>query len=147
MREIDALKMLKICTKVYEIMRYHHNLKSKWKIIKRLMSFTINSYICRNVITLKKGLHQIDMKSQIWYAVNKIYMIWELWYCITFWLDLALRAWSYILRIHLSLFFVIWYWSSSQFYNIVDVNYIFSKLLDLFMISNEKGISIYLKLY
>ena len=46
----------------------------------------------------------------------------------------ALRARFYILHIHLSLFLVIWYRSSSQFYNIVDVNYIFSKLLNLFVI-------------
>ena len=56
-------------------------------------------------------------------------------------------AQSYILRIDLSLFLVIWYWSKSQVYNIVDVNYIFSKLLNLFSISNEKGNSIYLRLY
>ena len=30
--------------------------------------------------------------------------------------------------------------SSSQFYKILDVNYIFSKLLNLFLISNEKEI-------
>ena len=59
----------------------------------------------------------------------------------------ALRARSYILYIHLSLFLVIWYWNWSQFYNIVDVNYIFLKLLNLFLILNEKGNSIYLRLY
>ena len=32
-------------------------------------------------------------------------------------------------------------------FNIVDVNYIFSKLLNLFLISNKKGNSIYLRLY
>ena len=54
---------------------------------------------------------------------------------------------SYILRIHITLFLIIWYWSSSQFYNIVDVNYIFTKLLNC-LISNEKGNSIiYLRLY
>ena len=40
-----------------------------------------------------------------------------------------------------------WYWSSNQFYNIENVNYIFSKLLNWFLISNEKGNSIYLRLY
>ena len=50
----------------------------------------------------------------------------------------ALRARFYILRIHLTLFLVIWSWSSSQFYNIVGVNCIFSKLINLFLISNEK---------
>ena len=50
-----------------------------------------------------------------------------------------LCAWSYILCIHLNLFLVIRYWSSSQFYNVVDVNYIFLKLLNLFLISNEEG--------
>ena len=64
-----------------------------------------------------------------------------------FHLDLALRDWSYILRIHSSLFLVIWYWSTSQFYNIVNVNYIYSKLLNLYLISNERGNLIYLKLY
>ena len=58
----------------------------------------------------------------------------------------ALRARSYILWIHLGLFFVIWYWSSNQFYNIVDVNYIFSKLVNFFFISND-GDSIYIRLY
>ena len=57
----------------------------------------------------------------------------------------ALRDRSYILQIHLSLFLVIWYWSLSQFYNIVIVDYILSKLLNLFLISNEKGNSIYLR--
>ena len=38
-----------------------------------------------------------------------------------------------------------WYFSSSEFYNIIDVNCIFSKLLNLFLISNEKRNSIYLK--
>ena len=51
----------------------------------------------------------------------------------------ALRARSYILRMHSSLSLVIWYKSSSQFYNIVNVNYTFSKLLNLFLTSNEKG--------
>ena len=52
--------------------------------------------------------------------------------CAPKYLNVALRARSYILRIHISLFLVIWYWSSSQFYNIVDVSYIFSKLLNFF---------------
>ena len=51
----------------------------------------------------------------------------------------TLRARSSIFHIHLNLFLVIISLSSSQFYNIVDVNYIFSKLLHLFLISNEKG--------
>ena len=39
---------------------------------------------------------------------------------------------------HRSLFLVIWYWSSSHFYNIADVNYIFTKLLIfLFQIKKE----------
>ena len=59
----------------------------------------------------------------------------------------ALRAQFYILCIHASLFLVIGYWSSSKFYNIVNVNYIFSKLINLLLISNEKGNSIYLRLY
>ena len=54
----------------------------------------------------------------------------------------TLRARSYILRMQTSLFLVIWYWSSSQFFNIVDVNHIFLKLIILFLISNEKGNSI-----
>ena len=46
-----------------------------------------------------------------------------------FFLDLALRARSRALRIHLSLFIIIWYWSSNQFYNNItdDVNYTFSQ--------------------
>ena len=36
-----------------------------------------------------------------------------------FFLDLALSAQSNALRIHLSLFPVIWYWSSNQFYTII----------------------------
>ena len=50
----------------------------------------------------------------------------------------ALRARSYILHIVISLFLVILYRSSSQFYNIVDVNYIFTKLLN-FLISHKTG--------
>ena len=44
-----------------------------------------------------------------------------------FFLDLALRDRSCALRIHLSLFLIIWYWSSNQFYNNItdDVNYTF----------------------
>ena len=54
------------------------------------------------------------------------------------------RARFYILRLHISLFLVIFlYLNSSQFYNIIDVNYIFTKLLNFF-ISNKKGNSIYL---
>ena len=53
-------------------------------------------------------------------------------------LDLVVRARTYILRTHSRLFLVIWYWSSIQFYNIVNVNYIFSKLLE-FLIPNGKG--------
>ena len=52
----------------------------------------------------------------------------------------ALRTRSYIFRMHIGLFLVIWYWSSSQFFNIVDVNHIFSNLLNLFLVSNEKEI-------
>ena len=46
-----------------------------------------------------------------------------------FFLDLALRARSCALRIHLILFLIFWYWSSNQFYNnITDyVNYTFSQ--------------------
>ena len=57
-------------------------------------------------------------------------------------LDLAFRTQSYILRVHTTLFLIIWYWSSSQFYNIVDMNYIFTVLLN-FLIPNEKENSIY----
>ena len=64
-----------------------------------------------------------------------------------FCLNLVLHARSYILCIHTSLFLVIWYWSTNQFYNIFDVNHIFSKLQNLFLISNEKGNSIYFRLY
>ena len=44
-------------------------------------------------------------------------------------LTVALRARSCALRIHLSLFLIIWYWSSNQFYNNItdDVNYTFSQ--------------------
>ena len=38
---------------------------------------------------------------------------------------------------HVIYYYLIWYWSSSQFYNIVDVNYIFTKLLN-FIDSNKK---------
>ena len=55
----------------------------------------------------------------------------------------ALRARYYVLHIHITLFLVNWYWSLSQFYNVVDVNYISRKLLNL--IWNEKGNSIYLR--
>ena len=46
-----------------------------------------------------------------------------------FFLDLALRARSCALRIHLSLFLTFCYWSSNQFYNNItdDVNYTFSQ--------------------
>ena len=67
--------------------------------------------------------------------------------CASFCLDLALRARFYILCIHISLFLVIWFWSSNHFNNTIYVNYIFSKLLNLFLISNKKGNSIYLRLY
>ena len=56
------------------------------------------------------------------------------------------RARSYVLCIHWNLFLIIWYWSF-EFYNIVNVNYIFSKLLNLFLISNGKGNSINLSFY
>ena len=44
-------------------------------------------------------------------------------------LNVALRARSCALRIHLSLFLIFWYWSSNQFYNNItdDVNYTFSQ--------------------
>ena len=49
--------------------------------------------------------------------------------CAPFFPDLALRARSCALRIHLSLFLISWYWSSNQFYNNItdDVNYTFSQ--------------------
>ena len=50
----------------------------------------------------------------------------------------ALCAQSFILRIHVNLLLVIWYWNSNQFYNIENVNNIFSKLLNLFSTSNQK---------
>ena len=53
-----------------------------------------------------------------------------------FCLDLALCARSYILRIHVSLFLVIWYWSSIQFYNIVDV-LSKSELVKIYLIISE----------
>ena len=64
-------------------------------------------------------------------------------------LDLALSAWSYAFRIHLSLFLIISYWSSNQFYNNItdNVNYIFSQSLNFFLNLSETGNLIYLKLY
>ena len=56
---------------------------------------------------------------------------------------------SYILHsigIHSSLFLVILYCSSSQICNIVNVDHIFSKLLNLFFILTENGNSIHLSL-
>ena len=47
---------------------------------------------------------------------------------------------AYIFCMHSNLFSVNWYWSSSQFYNIVNLNDIFSKSLNLFLILNEKKI-------
>ena len=49
-------------------------------------------------------------------------------------LDVALRARSCVLCIHLSLFLIIWYWSSNQFYNNItdDVNYTFSQSHSIF---------------
>ena len=45
-----------------------------------------------------------------------------------FFLDLVLSYRSYALRIHLSLFLIIRYWISNQFYDITDdVNYTFSQ--------------------
>ena len=63
-----------------------------------------------------------------------------LYSCFDFYKSLSYSSHTY------NLFFVIWYWSSSQFYNILDVIYIFTKLLNFFILS-EKGNSIYLRLY
>ena len=57
------------------------------------------------------------------------------------------RARSYILRIQISLFLVICAEAQVNFFNIVDVNHIFSKILNFLLISNEKGNSIYSRLY
>ena len=62
-------------------------------------------------------------------------------------MNVVVRARSYILNKYSCLFLVIWYWSSSRFYNIVNVNYIFSNLLTLFLILNQEENLIYLRLY